>query len=100
MSPVNPNDERELIVLMVYDHNLHYLLLYAARFYQEDQNTGIDLSVHLFRRGSHLVKDGLENSNCLKAFFLFQENLINNSEHYIKKFGVKPEFKAGLQSEK
>jgi len=42
------------------------------------------------------VKDGLENSNCIRAFFLFQENLINNSEHYIKKFGVKPEFKAGL----
>jgi adenylate cyclase len=42
------------------------------------------------------VKDGLENSNCLKAFFLFQENLINKSGHYIKEFGVKPEFKAGL----
>ena len=42
------------------------------------------------------MKDGLENSNCLKAFFMFQKNLVNNSEHYILKFGVKPEFKAGL----
>ena len=42
------------------------------------------------------MKDGLENSNCLRAFFLFQENLIDNSENYFKKFGVKPEFKAGL----
>lgn len=42
------------------------------------------------------VKEGLENSNCLHFFFMFQQNLINNSGHYIKKFGVKPEFKAGL----
>jgi adenylate cyclase len=42
------------------------------------------------------VEHGIENSNCLKAFFMFQENLLRNSESYIKKFGVKPEFKAGL----
>ena len=42
------------------------------------------------------VKHGLENSNCLKSFFMFQENLLKNGEHYLKKFGVKPEFKAGL----
>ena len=42
------------------------------------------------------VEHGLENSNCLKAFFMFQENLVRNSENYIKRFGVKPEFKAGL----
>lgn len=42
------------------------------------------------------VEHGLENSNCLKAFFMFQENLLRNSENYIKNFGVKPEFKAGL----
>ena len=42
------------------------------------------------------VKHGLENSNCLKAFFMFQENLLRNSDNYFKNFGVKPEFKAGL----
>jgi adenylate cyclase len=42
------------------------------------------------------VKHGLENSNCLKSFFMFQENLLRNSENYLKNFGVKPEFKAGL----
>ena len=42
------------------------------------------------------VKQGLEDSNCLKAFFMFQESLLRNSEHYIKRFGIKPEFKAGL----
>src|SRR5215216_4609500 len=42
------------------------------------------------------VKDGLENSNCLKTFFMFQERLKRNSENYFKNFGVKPEFKAGL----
>jgi adenylate cyclase len=42
------------------------------------------------------MKDGLANSNCLKSFFMFQENLLKNSEHYLKDFGVQPEFKAGL----
>lgn len=42
------------------------------------------------------VEDGLENSNCLKTFFMFRESLIRNSGHYLKNFGVKPEFKAGL----
>ena len=42
------------------------------------------------------INHGLENSNCLKTFFMFQENLIRNSENYFKNFGVKPEFKAGL----
>jgi adenylate cyclase len=42
------------------------------------------------------VKHGLENSNCLKTFFMFRESLLRNSENYLKNFGVKPEFKAGL----
>jgi adenylate cyclase len=42
------------------------------------------------------IEDGLENFNCLKVFFLFQENLRRNSESYLNNFGVRPEFKAGL----
>jgi adenylate cyclase len=42
------------------------------------------------------VEAGLENSNCLKTFFMFQESLLRNSGNYLKNFGVKPEFKAGL----
>jgi adenylate cyclase len=42
------------------------------------------------------VKHGLANSNCLRSFFMFQENLLRNSQNYLKNFGVKPEFKAGL----
>jgi adenylate cyclase len=44
------------------------------------------------------VKYGLENSNCVKAFFLFQERLQRNSENYKKNFGIIPSFKAGLHS--
>lgn len=42
------------------------------------------------------VEHGLKNSNCIKAFFMFQDNLLRNSAHYFKKFGVRPVFKAGL----
>ena len=42
------------------------------------------------------VEHGLENSNCLKTFFMFKESLLRNSDNYFKNFGVKPAFKAGL----
>jgi len=42
------------------------------------------------------MEHGLQDSNCLKTFFMFQESLLKNSENYLKNFGVKPEFKAGL----
>ncbi|MFL5810278.1 MAG: adenylate/guanylate cyclase domain-containing protein [Flavisolibacter sp.] len=42
------------------------------------------------------MENGLENSNCLKIFFLFKERLLKNEENYIANFGVRPEFKAGL----
>ena len=42
------------------------------------------------------VKDGLENSNCLKLFFMFREILLRKKEEYHNDFGVEPEFKAGL----
>lgn len=42
------------------------------------------------------VDHGINNSNCLKAFFMFRESLLRNSENYLIKYGVKPAFKAGL----
>jgi adenylate cyclase len=42
------------------------------------------------------VEHGLQNANCLRTFFMFKENLNRNSSTYLKNFGVKPEFKAGL----
>jgi adenylate cyclase len=42
------------------------------------------------------VEHGLQHSNCLKAFFMFQDSLLRNREHYFKNYGVKPAFKAGL----
>lgn len=42
------------------------------------------------------MEPGLKNSNCLRAFLLFQESLVRNSGNYFRNFGVRPEFKAGL----
>lgn len=39
---------------------------------------------------------GLTNSNCLRAFFEFSEKLKNRADYYNRKYGVVPEFKAGL----
>src|SRR4051794_41126117 len=37
------------------------------------------------------VEDGLKDSNCVRAFFLFKENLSRNSQNYFQNFGVRPE---------
>lgn len=42
------------------------------------------------------VDQGLKNSNCLKTFFMFRDNLVKHGDNYFQKFGIKPEFKAGL----
>lgn len=42
------------------------------------------------------VNDGLENANCLQTFFLFRDRLNRNGDIFLSKYGVKPEFKAGL----
>lgn len=39
---------------------------------------------------------GLENSNCLRAFFAFLDRLRSKADYYKEKYGVIPEFKAGL----
>ena len=41
-------------------------------------------------------KDGLKNSNCIEVFFAFMKKIQGQSDYYLKKYGIVPEFKAGL----
>lgn len=41
-------------------------------------------------------RKGIANLNCLRLFFEFQEKLDRKASYYEKKYGLKPEFKAGL----
>ena len=42
------------------------------------------------------VSDGVENNNCIRFFFLAQKMVQEESEKYQKKYGIIPEFKAGI----
>jgi adenylate cyclase len=42
------------------------------------------------------ISNGLENLNCIKAYFSFQHLLESRSDFYKKKYGLVPFFKAGL----
>ena len=44
------------------------------------------------------LEKGLRNVNCLLCFFLIEEVINRKSEHYQKKYGVVPGFKAGFHS--
>nr|WP_299167438.1 adenylate/guanylate cyclase domain-containing protein [uncultured Allomuricauda sp.] len=41
-------------------------------------------------------KKGLANNNCVGLFFAFQQQKMAKAKYYSKKYGVVPEFKAGL----
>ncbi len=43
---------------------------------------------------------GLVNNQCMRLFFSFQEMLLNRSSYYQDKYGVIPEFKAGMHGGK
>ena len=45
---------------------------------------------------SWTMANGLENLNCIKAYFKFQNLLESRSDFYRKKYGLVPFFKAGL----
>lgn len=42
------------------------------------------------------VLKGLRNNNCIRAFYAFRDTLIGRSDHYEKKYGLVPFFKAGM----
>lgn len=42
------------------------------------------------------VESGLENANCARAYFLFADRLKDRGGYYQKKYGLTPEFKAGI----
>jgi adenylate cyclase len=41
---------------------------------------------------------GLKASNCLMALYLFRERIQSREKHYLKRFGVMPLFKAGINA--
>lgn len=42
------------------------------------------------------MNDGIKNNNCLKLFFLIDQQIQKKKDHYLEKYGVIPEYKAGL----
>lgn len=42
------------------------------------------------------VKDGLEDMNCLKAFFSFEKTIQAKADYYFNKYDLVPAFKAGV----
>jgi adenylate cyclase len=42
------------------------------------------------------AKDGFQDNNCVNAFFAFENRLQERSAYYSSKYGIVPEFKAGV----
>ena len=45
---------------------------------------------------SWTMKNGIENANCLRCFFNIRDKIKSNSTRYTERFGLVPDFKAGL----
>ena len=46
------------------------------------------------------LQKGLKNNDCIRCFFAMKESLLDKSAGYMEKYGVSPQFKAGLHSGK
>ncbi|MEO1255502.1 MAG: adenylate/guanylate cyclase domain-containing protein, partial [Bacteroidota bacterium] len=46
---------------------------------------------------SWTIEDGLEDLSCIKFYFDYQKLLFSKKDYYQAKFGIMPEFKAGLE---
>jgi adenylate cyclase len=44
------------------------------------------------------MRKGLEEMNCLRAFFLIEAKIHTHREHFLEEYGVVPEFKAGVHA--
>ncbi len=42
------------------------------------------------------IKHAIKQANCIECFFLIKERIKSRSDYYLKKYGVVPEFKAGI----
>lgn len=71
-------------------------------FFRDVTNPIVDTSGEIYQYvGDEIVvswtmKDGLQNFNCIRCFFRMQELILRRSGFYRDKYGVAPEFKAGL----
>jgi adenylate cyclase len=46
------------------------------------------------------LEEGLRNENCIQYYFALQRSIYNDREYFRKKYGLIPEFKAGLNAGK
>ncbi len=44
------------------------------------------------------MKDGLDDSNCIRLFFLIEDQIQAHRNYFLKEYGVVPEFKAGVHA--
>jgi adenylate cyclase len=70
---------------------LHVIFPYKAQVYQY---VGDEVVL------TWSMKEGLENGNCLRAFFAFINQFRIRSEYYMREYGFVPEFKAGINGGK
>ena len=44
------------------------------------------------------MQNGIEEANCIRAFYLIEDHIQAQQDHFLKEYGVVPEFKAGVHS--
>lgn len=44
------------------------------------------------------LEEGLSDANCLKVFFMIDDVIARKRDHYLRRYGLAPEYKAGVHS--
>lgn len=80
------------------DHYFRFLHRYFSEMSEPILETGAEIYQYV---GDEVVltwrlKSGLEESNCIRLFFLIEEQIRANKDYFQSEFGTVPEFKAGV----
>jgi adenylate cyclase len=82
------------------DHYFDFLHRYFAEMSEPILETGAEIYQYV---GDEIVltwkmRSGLEEDSCIRLFFLIEDQIHLHRDHFLKAYGVVPEFKAGVHA--
>ena len=82
------------------DRYFNFLHRYFTEMSEPILETGAEIYQYV---GDEIVltwkmRNGLDEASCIRVFYLIQDQIQSHRDHFLKKYGVVPEFKAGVHA--
>ncbi len=82
------------------DRYFHFLQRYFTEMSEPILETNAEIYQYV---GDEVIltwkmRNGLEESNCIRVFYLIEDQIHSHRDHFLQTYGVVPEFKAGVHA--